>query len=127
MRVILARFSLVLLVCAFSTLQVSCGGQQTGSCPPLGVVITPANGLADHTASAPGNQVQYSAAFRMPAGCAPPPTPEPLVTWSTSDPLDTNISASGLATCVNATSQPATIKGTRPDGSFSATAVLGCK
>jgi hypothetical protein len=137
MSLISVRFSLALLVCAFSGLQVSCGGQQNqttselnqtrDNCSPTGVVITPASGMADHMASAPGNQVHYMAAFQVPAGCVPPPTPNPLVTWSTSDPLDTTIDASGLATCVNATSQPATIKGTRPDGSFSATAVLACK
>jgi hypothetical protein len=50
-------------------------------------------------------------------------------TWSTSDPVNTNIDASGLATCVSTTSSPATITATASGGYYGpikGTATLIC-
>ena len=81
-------------------------------------VVLPATATADHTASPPGNQVQFSAVVEgSTAGCA---MPEYVVAnpWTTSDPVNTSISnqpaTAGLATCLNATPSPAIISYLNP-------------
>lgn len=120
------------LVLVFSAaLLLSCGGNTNKDCSPIGLAISPANGTADHTAMAPGNQVQYTGMEQLPPGCVQP-TLIPVLTWTTSDTTNTSITNTpgttpGTATCINATPQPATITGSLPDGSMKGTATLTCK
>jgi energy-converting hydrogenase Eha subunit A len=80
-------------------------------------VILPATAVADHTAAAPGNQQAFNVGFvTVPAdGCALPlPVTKPqYFTWVSSDPVNAPISnvaaTAGVATCVGATTVPATI------------------
>jgi len=72
----------------------------------------PPNATADHTAAAPGDQVQFSTTATV---TGPGVCPQ-FVTggvWTTSDAVNTAISnqpaTQGLATCLNATPSPATI------------------
>jgi hypothetical protein len=73
--------------------------------------IAPQNATADHNATAPGNEVQFSLSSTVKGNC--PLTPDVVGVWSTSDPANTTISnqapTQGLATCLNATPSPATI------------------
>jgi hypothetical protein len=94
------------LSCAFIA---SCGGY--GNTCTITATVTPATAMADHSATAPGNQMQFSIKSTVTGNC-------PLVAdqggmWSTSDSVNTTISnqapTQGLATCLNATSNPATI------------------
>ena len=114
-----------------AALLLSCGGSPNQDCSPLGLVISPANGTADHAAVAPGNQVQYSGMEQLPPGCAQTAL-VPILTWTTSDTVNTSItnapgSTPGTATCISATPQPATITGSLPGGSLKGTATLTCK
>jgi len=88
---------------------VSCGTYNS-TCTVQATVV-PSEGRAYHSARPPGNQLQFSIHTATSGSC-------PLVvghpgSWSTSDPDNTNISnqapTEGLATCVHATSSPATI------------------
>jgi len=109
------------LFCVWFT---SCGGGGFTTPPqsihspspcPVDPVVLPATATADHTASPPGNQVQFSAVVEWPS--PPPPGVCPQIiavgSWTTSDPVNTSISnqpaTAGLATCLNATPSPATI------------------
>ena len=122
------------VLAAITVLLVSCGGtaNMTKDCNPTALVIFPANGTADHTALAPGDQVQYSGMEQLPPGCVQTAL-VPVLTWTTSDATNTSIgnapapATPGLATCINATSQPATITGSLPGGSLKGTATLTCK
>jgi hypothetical protein len=100
------------------------------NCNATVLTISPAAGTADHTAMPPGNQVSFSGMEQYPSGCEQPQV-LPLLGWSTSDTTNTSIisgpSNPGVATCLNATSQPATITGSLPDGSLKGTATLTCK
>jgi hypothetical protein len=87
----------------------SCGGY-ANTCT-VNAAVSPTSGTVDHSATAPGNQVQFSIKSTVTGNC-------PLVadqggTWSTSDSVNTTISnqapTQGLATCLNATSSPVTI------------------
>jgi len=73
--------------------------------------IAPMNATADHNAVAPGNEVQFSLSSTVKGNC--PLIPDSIGVWSTADPVNTTISnqasTQGLATCLNATSTPATI------------------
>ncbi|HUN87763.1 MAG TPA: hypothetical protein VMU28_03170 [Terriglobales bacterium] len=98
--------------------------------------ILPATATADHSASAPANQVQFSEKQTLsPTGCVPPPEPAEalacLPNWTTSDTVNTSVSETGLATCLNATPTPATIKQTCPNdgvvGAVPTPAALTCK
>jgi GTP cyclohydrolase I len=51
----------------------------------------------------------------------------PIVAWTTSDPANTTIDSNGVATCINATPQAVTIRGTLRSGSLTGTATLSCK
>ena len=88
---------------------VSCGTYDN-TCIVHATVL-PLEAQASHRALPPGNQVQFSVHATTTGSCG-------LVvghvgSWSTSDPDNTNISnqspTEGLATCLNATSTPATI------------------
>lgn len=89
-------------------LLAGCGGS-TQSCM-VAANVTPAAATADHTA-APGNQAQFMLMSSVTGNCLL--RPDPLGTWSTSDPVNTTLgnvtSTSVVATCVNATASPATI------------------
>ena len=89
-----------------------CGGSMN-TCS-VSASVTPANATANHAAAAPGNQVQFSIASTVTGNC--PLIPDAIGTWSTSDPVHTSISnqagTQGLATCVSATTIPATISTT---------------
>ena len=121
----------MLMLTCMAVLLLSCGGNTAeNSCKLIGLTVAPSHGIADHLATAPGNQVQFSVAPKVPTGC----TVNfllPIVTWSTSDPVNTTIDippgSYGLGTCVNRTQDPATITATLPDGSLSGTATLLCK
>jgi hypothetical protein len=86
-----------------------CGGY--GNTCSVTAAITPSNSSADHGATAPGNQVQFSIKSTVTGNC--PLVPDQGGVWSTSDSLNTTISnqapTQGLATCLNATSSPVTI------------------
>ena len=88
----------------------ACGGTSSDTCM-ITTGITPPNATADHNAAVPGNEVQFSLASTVRGNC--PLIPDFGGVWSTSDPVSTTISnqapTQGLATCLNATSTPATI------------------
>jgi hypothetical protein len=95
-----------LLSCVFLA---SCGWY--GNTCAITAAVTPSSGTADHSAIAPGNQVQFSIKSTVTGNC--PLVADKVGTWSTSDPANTTISNSapnqGLAICINVTSSPATI------------------
>jgi hypothetical protein len=88
----------------------ACGGTSSDTCM-ITAGITPTNATADHNAAVPGNEVQFSLSSTVQGNC--PLVPDFMGVWSTSDPVSTAISnqapTQGLATCLNATSTPATI------------------
>jgi hypothetical protein len=126
---------LVLMLCTL----LGCAGGGNQSCVTQTVLsVGPTSGTADHSAAAPGNQQQFVATTS--AGTSTPGCAVPLViaqvnaSWTTSDPLDTQISSgplpsNGLATCINATSQPVTVTATYTAGTTTLTriATLTCK
>jgi hypothetical protein len=97
----------LLLLCA---LMATCVGSSSDTCM-ITTAITPLNATADHNATVPGNEVQFSLSSTVKGNC--PLVPDFLGVWSTSDPVNTTISnqapTQGLATCLNATPTPATI------------------
>jgi hypothetical protein len=99
----------VMLCCVFLA---SCGGY-SNSCT-INAAVTPMNATADHSAPAPGNQVQFLLASTVKGNC--PLIPDSVGVWSTSDPVNTTISnqapTQGLATCLNATPTSVAISNT---------------
>ena len=95
-----------LLSCVFL---LSCGGY--GNTCAISATVTPTGGTANHSAIVPRNQVQFSINSTVTGNC--PLVADQVGTWATSDSVNTTISnqapTQGLATCVNATSSPATI------------------
>jgi len=83
-----------------------CGGSSTNNCLITANVV-PASAISDHNAAPPGNQVQFSTSSTVSGNC--PLIADTLGSWSTSDPGNTSISGAGLATCLSATTTPATI------------------
>jgi hypothetical protein len=72
--------------------------------------------MASHTAAAPGNQQQFDVGYVEITGTCPIPALEvapSYYTWVSSDPVNAPISnvaaTAGVATCVGATTVPATI------------------
>jgi hypothetical protein len=124
------RLSAVTLSCA---LLGSCGAVNGGidfnACTVTAAVI-PSNATADHSMLPPGNQVQFSTTSTVTGNC--PLIPDRLGSWSTSDPVNTTISndapTQGRATCLSATTSPATISnsGTVRGHTFTR-ATLTCK
>ena len=104
----LGRFGLVLCC----VLLVSCGGS-SNTCV-INSDVTPSTATADHSAAAPGNQVQFSVTGSVKGNC--PLTTDSVGVWSTSDPTNTTISnqdpTRGLATCLNGTPAAVTITNT---------------
>jgi hypothetical protein len=102
-----AHSSLPLLLSCVLT--AACG-TSNNTCT-VSTAILPHNATADHSAAAPGNQVQFSFTSTEAGNC--PKVPDRAGVWSTSDPVNTTISnqppTQGLATCLNVTSTPATI------------------
>jgi len=88
----------------------SCATSTNNRCVVV-ATITPPVASSDHTAAPPANQVQFSLSSKVQGNC--PLTADKLGNWSTSDPANTAISSQpnsyGVATCINATSTPATI------------------
>src|ERR1700747_3363683 len=117
-----ALFLAITVLSAFCT---GCGGSVNNTCTITANVI-PASATADHAVSPPGNQVQFSTSATVSGNC--PLIPDTLGTWSTSDPGNTSISGTGLATCLSATTTPATIsnRGTVRGTKFTS-ATLTCR
>lgn len=109
-------------VCAL--MMVSCGGS-SDKCT-IDLAISPRTATADHSATPPGNQVQFALSANVKGNC--PEIPDSLGTWSTSDPANTDITSQGLATCLHQTSADVTISnsGTIRGRSFPS-ATLICK
>src|SRR5438067_11178018 len=90
----------------------NCSPASSDTCQ-ITAAVTPSNAAADHSAPAPGNEVQFSLVSRVEGNC--PLIPDRGGSWSTSDPVNTVISSSdqpfapAIATCLNATPSPATI------------------
>jgi hypothetical protein len=105
-----------------------CGGSSNPCIVTANVM--PATATADHAAAAPGNQVQFMRTSTSKGNCLP--QPDPVGTWSTSDPVNTSLSLITVntvtVTCVNATPSPATISnsGTVNGQSFTP-ATLTCR
>ncbi len=97
---------LFLAMILFSILCAGCGGTPQNTCN-ITAIVTPSNAIADHNVPSPGNQVQFSTSSTVSGTC--PLLPDTLGAWSTSDPGNTSISSTGLATCLAATTTPATI------------------
>jgi hypothetical protein len=91
------------------TRMVACGN--SSDCT-IKTSIIPSNATADHSAAVPGDQAKFSLSSTVKGNC--PLTPDFVGVWSTSDPVNTTISnqdpTQGLATCLNATPTPATIR-----------------
>jgi len=126
------------LVCLTAALIVisatlmGCGASNMSQPCTATAAIVPATASADHTLSPPGNQVQFTEQDTLtPPGCTPPPVQPGAVcapNWTTSDATDTSVTNTGLATCINATPSPATIKQTCSfDGAVPTPAMLTCK
>lgn len=101
----LLRICALILPCFYLT---SCG---SNTCD-ISTSISPETATADHKAASAGNRAQFSLSSHVSGVCQQ--TPDFVGTWSTSDPVDTTIQAdptsnAGIATCVNATPNPATI------------------
>ena len=88
----------------------ACSGISSDRCV-VTTAIAPVNATADHNATAPENEVQFSLSSTVKGNCSL--TPDFVGVWSTSDPVNTSLSnqapTQGLATCLNATPTPATI------------------
>jgi hypothetical protein len=101
---------LILAVIFLGASCIGCGGTMSNSCVITANVI-PASAIANHNLASPANQVQFSTTSSVTGNC--PLGPDMLGTWSTSDPGNTSISnqagSAGLATCLGATTMPATI------------------
>jgi len=101
------KSSVVFLAAIFLSVScIGCGGTPQNSCN-ITAIVTPLSAIADHNAPSPGNQVQFSTSSTVSGNC--PLIADTLGTWSTSDPGNTSISGTGLATCLGATTTPATI------------------
>jgi hypothetical protein len=97
----------LLLLCA---LIATCGGSSSDTCM-ITTAINPQNATADHSATVPGNELQFSLSSTVKGNC--PLVPDFVGVWSTSDPVNTTISnqapTQGLATCLNTTPTAVTI------------------
>jgi hypothetical protein len=104
----------------------------------IALTVEPPTGSADHRAAAPGNQVKYAAWYGPTQGssCLIPELDVTNATWTSSDPLDVQVSSApgdtnGLATCTGATSGAATLTASYTPAAGSApvsgTATLTCQ
>jgi hypothetical protein len=116
----------LLAVFASTTTGVSIVGCAAGNtptdCSGLYVLnVSPTAATADHSATAPGNQVQFQGAYgafgKAPAGCAiSNVVVKEYATWQNPDPLDISISSAidetnGTAVCTGTTAGPITLTG----------------
>jgi hypothetical protein len=85
---------------------VGCGGTPRNNCD-ITAIVTPISAISDHLAAPPNNKVQFATVSSVSGNC--PLAPDTLGTWSTSAPGNTSIDSTGLATCLGATTTPATI------------------
>jgi hypothetical protein len=103
----------VLLLILLAAVSVGCGSRSPNNQCVITTATTPQSATADHTQAAPGDQVQFALHTSINGGGPCPEIADYLGVWSTSDPVNTSISntppTQGLATCVNATTAPATI------------------
>ena len=83
-----------------------CGGAPQNNCN-ITAFVTPLSAISDHLAAPPDNKVQFATVSSVSGNC--PLTPDTVGTWSTSAPGNTSIDSTGLATCLSATTTPATI------------------
>src|ERR1041385_7670786 len=83
-----------------------CGGAPQNSCN-ITAFVTPLSAISDHLAAPPDDQVQFATVSNVSGNC--PLIADTLGTWSTSEPGNTSIDSTGLATCLGATPPPATI------------------
>lgn len=86
---------------------VGCGGIPQNNCH-ITAIVTPISAISDHLATPPANKVQFATVSSV-SGSNCPLAPDTLGTWSTSAPGNTSIDSTGLATCLGATTTPATI------------------
>ena len=101
------KSSVVFLAAIFLSVScIGCGGTPQNSCN-ITAIVTPVSAISDHLAAPPNNQVQFSTSSTVSGNC--PLIADTLGTWSTSDPGNTSINGTGLATCLGATTTPATI------------------
>jgi hypothetical protein len=102
---------LILAVIFLGAFCIGCGGSMSNNSCVITANVTPASAISNHNLAAPANQVQFSTVSTVTGNC--PLQPDIQGTWSTSDPGHTTISnqvgSAGLATCVGATTTPATI------------------
>lgn len=138
----------VLLVFTAALALSSCGSGTTvaPNCATVVLTVQPANGSADHLATASSNSVQFNAveqyASENPSqSCAIPNVVlgvTDAATWSVSDAVNVRISnaagSQGMATCVGSTNRPVTITAnapenldTMPSKVLTATATLTCQ
>lgn len=98
---------LLLLAAIFlSAACAGCGGTPQNTCN-ITAIVTPLSAISDHLAAPPGNKVQFATVSSVSGNC--PLIADTLGTWSTSAPGNTSIDSTGLATCLGATTTPATI------------------
>ena len=128
----------ILLVLAGCSVFLAGCGAASPICNMTDVLeVSPATATADHSATPPGNQQQFSAVL---APTGPPGCPIPQVvllvypTWTNPAPLAISISSAqdktnGLATCLKATTGAVTLTATTGTGltAQSKTVALTCK
>ena len=125
---------LALLMAAFNA---GCGGTSPPDCSvAVALAVAPKTATADHSAAPPGNQISFVALDMPPASCPPTPgAPRLDLTWSVSDSGNVTIGNTqgvdyGVATCKNATANPATVMATgrnKLNMTITGTATLTCK
>lgn len=132
----------VVWLCVGVVLLTGCaaGGDPSSKQQPfcvLALSVSPQSGSADHMAAAPGNQVKFGAAYgpTEQSSCKLPTVLVTNATWTSSDPVDVQVSSApgdpnGLATCLSATSAPLTVTASyTPTGAaaVSGTAAISCR
>ena len=128
---------LLALPLVISAAWAGCGGGDPPCSPIPGVRVSPQSATVDHQAAPPGNSQKFLAFGVASAGCVVPLSNLLNVTWSVSDTTNVSISNAndatfGTATCLGATSGPATITATllasaNNGQSVSGTAALTCQ
>src|SRR5215472_3349955 len=97
----------ILAFVACALLVTGCGTSPAQTSCTITANVTPVNATADHNATPPGNQMQFALNTDVQGTC--PAAADVAGTWSTSDPANTSVNQQGLATCLGATTKPATI------------------
>jgi hypothetical protein len=117
---------LFLALIFLSVFGIGCGGSTTRNDCFITAIVTPLSAISDHNAAPPDDQVQFATLSSVSGNC--PLIADTVGTWSTSAPGNTSISSTGLATCLSATTTPATISnsGTVRGRKFSS-ATLTCR